>query len=642
MTVQANLPPTNTNSDGVTTTFEYDFKVTREEHLYATYTVIATGESGELEIDSVTGIGDDGGGTVTFAEAPADGMIITIDNVAPLSQIENFAGNRLPPETVERMGDAVVIQNQRQQSQINRTVRFPASDDEIPTLPARAQRADKILGFSADGSDFVMVEGAAASQEYVDAAKVQADRAVAAATYPYTSGETKSGAFMPGAGESLTLFTYNSVSDAAVTLPALAGLASGYNIGICRTAGSGDLTITADDGALINGAASTTLASDYLCLDLTINEAGDEWVAVDKTLIGLPVGTGARNIISLDDAAKLPAVDGSQLINVRDDTARDTALTTFIRAEILAQDPMGTYGKIISDNFLSDTMAVSTNAEYDAGGDYYINRSTQSVAAAAMTTNGSANAHSTVRQVVAASEISDGGATVSVTLRAHTSTGMTITEAYIGKAAGSGNAYDFDETPTALSFDGAPGAVIAAGAAKSSDFVDFEFEATDTLIVSYYISAGDPRLALSMTGWNAYYKNADDASTVDASGYTLDSNISYGIEDIRVAEASNMTLQSQAVTLGDADPSDITALFRVEDIDAVINGTDRLISFSIDNGATFSPATISELGAFGSDDTLIKATASVETQTGDQFVMKLVTANNKVQRIKQYVAQPEY
>ncbi|MFV1850111.1 MAG: discoidin domain-containing protein [Thalassospira sp.] len=373
MTVQANLPPTNTNSDGVTTTFNYGFKVTREEHLKAIYTVIATGESGDLEIDSVTGIGNDGGGTVTFATAPADGMIVTVDSIAPLSQIEAFTGNKLPPATVERMGDAIAIQNQRQQSQIERSVRFPASDDEIPTLPAKAQRADKILGFTADGSDFLMVEGAAASQAYVDLAEAQADRAVAAASYPYTSGEQKTGAFMPGAGENLTLFTYNAVSDVPVTLPALSGLAAGYNIGICRTAGSGDLTISAADSALINGGASIVLASDYLCLDFTVNEAGDEWVAEDKALIGLPVGTAANEIVALDEAAKLPAVDGSQLTNVRDDTARDVSITAYIKADIQANDPAGTYGALISDNFITDSLAVKTNATYDAAGDYYDN-----------------------------------------------------------------------------------------------------------------------------------------------------------------------------------------------------------------------------------------------------------------------------
>ena len=144
MTVQTDLPPTNTDSDGVTTTFPYEFKVLREDHLKATFTVIATGAVSDLEIESYTGIGDAAGGTVTFATAPADGGIVTLDSVTPLSQIEQFNGNKLPPETVERGLDSVVIQNQRQQSQIERSVRFPSSDSQIPTLPAQAQRADKI------------------------------------------------------------------------------------------------------------------------------------------------------------------------------------------------------------------------------------------------------------------------------------------------------------------------------------------------------------------------------------------------------------------------------------------------------------------------------------------------------------------
>ncbi|MDG4721583.1 phage head spike fiber domain-containing protein [Thalassospira aquimaris] len=175
MTVQENLPPTNTNSDGVTATFNYDFKVLREEHLSAIYTVIATGDSGALTIESVTGIGDDGGGTVTFADPPADGMVITIDSIAPLSQVEAFNGNKLPPATVERMGDAQAIQNQRQQGSINRTLRFHPTDTTIPTLPPAVQRQGKLLGFSDDGTDVEMIPGA-------DDIKVYRDEAVQAAT----------------------------------------------------------------------------------------------------------------------------------------------------------------------------------------------------------------------------------------------------------------------------------------------------------------------------------------------------------------------------------------------------------------------------------------------------------------------------
>lgn len=624
MTVQANLPPTNTNSDGVTTTFNYGFKVTREEHLAAMYTVIATGETGDLEIDSVTGVGNDGGGTVTFATAPADGMIVTVDSIAPLSQIEAFTGNKLPPATVERMGDAIAIQNQRQQSQIERSVRFPASDDQIPTLPAKAQRADKILGFTADGSDFAMVEGAAASQAYVDQAEAQADRAVAAATYPYTSGEQKTGAYMPGAGETLTLFTYNAVSAAAVTLPALSGLAAGYNIGICRTAGSGAQTISAADGALVNGSASIVHDSDYLCLDFTINEAGDEWVVADKALIGLPVGTTANDIVALDGDAKLPAVDGSQLLNVRDDTARDTALTTFIRAEILAEDPAGTYGKIISDNFLTDTLAVSTNATYDAAGDYYHNPG--GVGSTDVLTGGTASTDNGG----GASKVFDDD--TGTTWYTSADGGAATLPNHIQYDCGSGVSHVFRRVKITNAADGtySPTAFTIAGSNDGSSFTTLDTQ-------SGLSWSGGETKTFDFANSTAYrYLRITVTATSDPANWTQIAEI----EAFAETDPPTMTLQSAAVTLEDADPDDMTALFRVEDIDTIINGTDRVISFSIDNGVTFATATITVLGAYGDDDTLIKAFADTSLQTGDQFVWKCVAA--KSQRIKQIVAVPGY
>ncbi|MCC4240389.1 choice-of-anchor R domain-containing protein [Thalassospira povalilytica] len=634
MTVQANLPPTNTNSDGTTTTFEYNFKVTREEHLKAMYTVIATGETGDLEIDSVTGIGDDGGGTVTFATAPADGMIVTINSIAPLSQIEAFTGNKLPPATVERAIDAQAIINQRQQSEINRTVRFPGSDEEIPTLPAKAQRADKILGFSADGSDFAMVEGAAASQAYVDLAEAQADRAVAAATHPYTGGEQKTGAFMPGAGESLTLFTYKAVSDAAVTLPALSGLAVGYNIGICRTAGSGDLTISAADGALINGASSIVLASDYLCLDLTINGAGDAWVATDKAIVGVPIGTGAGDLVALDGAAKLPSVDGSQLLNVRDDTARDTALTTFLRAETLADDPMGSYGKILSDNFVTDTATIKTNVVYDAVNDWYSVATTADDGTAGETQTNTAELNSGVgsnggMQFTAAASGDVTQATIDID--AVTTPGDYHLEIW----SNSGN------NPSAQIGADSSTVNIASAGVKTFTWSTGPDLVSGTVYWIILVPEGASNVTAAMcaavSGFKSCRNNTitslDASSEVNASlDFIFGLTISTG--------AGDGVLQSSAFTLEEADPTDITALFRVEDIDPVTNNTDRIISFSIDNGVTFAVATISALGAYGSDDTLIKAVGSVETQTGDQFVWKCETANNKSQRIKQIVAVP--
>ena len=633
MTVENQLPPTTTAGDGSTVTFPYNFKIQDVSDLDVTQTIVATGEDTTLEIVSSTGIGDPAGGTVTFASAPPAGSVVSVDNKAPISQPQEFDGNDIYPKSVEDGLDRKTIENQRQQSEINRTLRLHVTDSEAVTLPHKSIRADALVGFDATGEKITMVKGAAASQAYVDQAEAQADRAVAAATYPYTSGEQKTGAFMPGAGESLTLFTYNNVSDAAVTLPALSGLAAGYNIGICRTAGSGDLTISAADSALINGAASAVLASDYLCLDLTINEAGDEWVATDKALIGLPIGTNAGDIVVLDNQARLPNVDGSQLSNVIDRTSRDTSITAFVMANIVYADNGGVYGDLISDNFTSDTLAVSDGAVYNATDDYYANSSgnlaigetatassvTQSAGRAidgnqstCWTSNGDDSAFLQI-------EFASPTAINKLTLKSGSDGFSSLSAAQIRERHP--NAFTLEASATGA-FAGEEVVLVTEAASFSWSTVadearDWDF--SNTTEYSYY--------RLSMTG-----KQRAFGATYE---YFL------GEIELRLS-GQDMTLQPVMVPLESADPSDISTYFRVEDIDAVTNGTDRVVEVSIDNGATWSTCDITQVGAFGSDDNLIRADGDVSAQSGSSFVWRLTTSGGKQQRVKQVVSVPSY
>ncbi|WP_417733130.1 hypothetical protein [Rosistilla oblonga] len=314
MTVENSLPPTTTDGDGSTVTFPYNFMVLAENELQVTQTVAATGEETILTITESTGIGTPAGGTITVATAPTAGTKISVDSNITFTQPQEYDGNELYPETVEQGLDRLTIQNQGQETRINRAIRIAVSDVVAPSLPPAVQRANKFVGFGPDGTEIVMTEGAAASQAYVDMAEEQADRAVNAANYPYTSGETKSASFMPGTDETLTIFTVDSASAVAVSLPAIASVASAYNIGICRTTGSGTVTITADGSDLINGSGGIAITSDYLCLDFTIS--GGEWVVRDKSIVGVQIGTAAGNIVALDENSKLPAVDGSSLIGI--------------------------------------------------------------------------------------------------------------------------------------------------------------------------------------------------------------------------------------------------------------------------------------------------------------------------------------
>lgn len=618
MTVENQLPPTTTAGDGSTVTFPYDFKIQDVSDLDVTQTIVATGEDTTLEIVSSTGIGDPSGGTVTFASAPPAGSVVSVDNKAPISQPQEFDGNDIYPKSVEDGLDRKTIENQRQQSEINRTLRLHVTDSEAVTLPHKSIRADALVGFDATGEKITMVKGAAASQAYVDQAEVQADRAVAAATYPYTSGEQKTGAFMPGAGESLTLFTYNNASDAAVTLPALSGLASSYNIGIGRTAGSGDLTISAADGALINGEASIVLASDYLCLDLTINEAGDEWVAQDKALVGVPIGTGAGNLVALDSEAKLPAVDGSNLTGVygADQSARNMAATAMAIADL--NNAPGTKGAFyLSDNFITDSLAVKTNATYDATGDYYHNEAGYGPD---LTTGKTITASATVSSFVASRAIDDNTAT-----NWYGSTVLGATE-HLTVDLGASNDAEIRQLTFQYSTDGGVSSnhwPSSWGVYYSDDGSSFTLAETVTGL------AQDTTLQtreIAAAGAHRYWRvqNADGARYPSLGELQM----------MEIETADNMTLRPTAATLQVADPNDVSGYFRIDPIDSVTMGTDIIGRVSIDGGSTWATASWEQLpnGIDGSEE-LYRADADVSAQTGTSLIWEITTANNKQVRV---------
>lgn len=101
---------------------------------------------------------------------------------------------------------------------------------------------------------------------------------------------------------------------------------------------------------------------------------------------------------------------------------------------------------------------------------------------------------------------------------------LTITGAYIGKKAASGDAYDFATTPTQLLFSGSGSPVITAGNSLWSDWMDLAWDKAEGLVVSVYCGGGtssDGTRAKTGATINGYFKSASDAATADATGYTL-------------------------------------------------------------------------------------------------------------------------
>lgn len=152
----------------------------------------------------------------------------------------------------------------------------------------------------------------------------------------------------------------------------------------------------------------------------------------------------------------------------------------------------------------------------------------------------------TIRQYFAAAVLSNSGLQIArVTFTASSAQALTITNAYIGNGASSGDAYDFESTPVQLTFDsGSASKAISAGQSATSDTVNFSYGSGKNLVVSIYIAGGtsvdDVRTASGLgASYVAYYKVANDAATVDATGYSTGSGIVYAVDLVEFA--SNYT-----------------------------------------------------------------------------------------------------
>jgi len=100
---------------------------------------------------------------------------------------------------------------------------------------------------------------------------------------------------------------------------------------------------------------------------------------------------------------------------------------------------------------------------------------------------------------------------------------------YIGHRAGSGDPYDFSTTPAQALFGGSASKVIAAGTTEWSDWVTFSYNKSDDFLASFYCNGGASSDAASynsaLTGASDYEKTANDAATVDKTGYSSNSDV---------------------------------------------------------------------------------------------------------------------
>lgn len=163
MTVTAQTPITSATGNGVTTAFAFNFYAAAAADLL----VEIDGVAKTLNVDyTVTGAGNQAGGTVTFTAPPASGAPVVISRQTSESRSTDYqtAGDFRANPTVNLDFDRPWLRLQEISAKLLRGI-FAPRGETLPELPAAAMRANRVLAFDSSGAPSVLVpsDGSAAS-----------------------------------------------------------------------------------------------------------------------------------------------------------------------------------------------------------------------------------------------------------------------------------------------------------------------------------------------------------------------------------------------------------------------------------------------------------------------------------------------
>lgn len=156
MTISTTTSRIPYNGNGVTTIFAVPFRFFANTDLVVQLVTVSTGASSTLTLGThytVTGADDEDGGSLTMVTAPAVGQRLVIRRVIPATQeVDYVAGDPFPAETHERALDRLTMLAQQGEEVNARALVFPAGDTASGELPAVASRANRLIGFDAEGN----------------------------------------------------------------------------------------------------------------------------------------------------------------------------------------------------------------------------------------------------------------------------------------------------------------------------------------------------------------------------------------------------------------------------------------------------------------------------------------------------------
>ena len=180
MTISTTIIKNSYSGDGSVVAFTYAFKITDEDFIEVIVKTDLTGTESVRAIGTgstnyaVTGVGEAGGGTVTFVTAPTSAETVVLRRSTTQTQaLDLIENDNLPANSLENAFDKNLSIAQELQEQLDRSFKVSRTNtiSSAEFTDSATARASKTLGFNSDGNlttvaDFLPAGGDSAQFTY--------------------------------------------------------------------------------------------------------------------------------------------------------------------------------------------------------------------------------------------------------------------------------------------------------------------------------------------------------------------------------------------------------------------------------------------------------------------------------------------
>jgi hypothetical protein len=154
MTVSSDLNRISYTGNGTTTVFPVNYYFLEDSHLQVVLITAAGVETIQTLTTNytVTGAGNEAGGSVTMLVAPPVGTTLVIQREVPATQETDYLANDpFPAESHERALDKLTMLVQQNERNIGRSIKIPNTETNNTVLPIELLRANKFVYFDSNG-----------------------------------------------------------------------------------------------------------------------------------------------------------------------------------------------------------------------------------------------------------------------------------------------------------------------------------------------------------------------------------------------------------------------------------------------------------------------------------------------------------